>query len=118
MAHLFSRPYGTWSVYWDRYPAMNRWATIRCPAGANTVRCIRRQSNMITISKETTYLTEPLRSDGWIDFAAVLNQPRMMGVTAENNAAVPFWQAIGPQPIAREGRTEFFVITRNRGIAC
>jgi hypothetical protein len=42
----------------------------------------------ITISKETTYLTGPIRSDGWLDYAAVVNERCKSGVTAENNAAI------------------------------
>ena len=50
----------------------------------------------VTISKETTYLTVPLRPDGWIDFAAVINEKCGEGVAPENNAAIPFWRAVGP----------------------
>ena len=52
-----------------------------------------------TISKETTYITEPLRSDGWPDYVAALNQRASKGVTPENNAAVLLWQATGPSAI-------------------
>lgn len=40
----------------------------------------------ITVSKETTYLTEPLASDGAIDYVAALNKIESTGVTADNNA--------------------------------
>jgi hypothetical protein len=62
----------------------------------------------VTISKETTYLTGPLRSDGWIDFATAINEHCSKGVTRENNAAVLFWQAAGPKQIAVTARGEFF----------
>jgi hypothetical protein len=62
----------------------------------------------ITISKETTYLTGPIRSDGWLDYAAVVNERCKSGVTAENNAAIPFWQAVGPKEIAKNKREQFF----------
>ena len=42
----------------------------------------------ITISKETTYITEPLRPDGYPDYVAALNQRCSRGVTPENNAVV------------------------------
>ena len=46
---------------------------------------------LVTISKETTYITEPLRADGYPDYVAALNQRFSQGVTPENNAAVLFW---------------------------
>ena len=57
---------------------------------------------LVTISKETTYITGPLRKDGYVDYVAALNQRCSQGVTPENNAAVPFLKAmwlagIGPK---------------------
>src|SRR5437763_7616782 len=48
-----------------------------------------------TISKETTYITGPLDKDGYIDYAAALNERLSKGVTPENNANVLIWKAIG-----------------------
>ena len=62
----------------------------------------------ITISKETTCLTGPIRPDGWLDYAAAINQRCGSGVTVENNAAIPFWQAVGPKDIPKEKRGPFF----------
>ncbi len=62
----------------------------------------------VTISKETTYLTEPLRTDGYIDYIAAMNQRASQGVTPENNASVLFWQAVGPRAIDPENREKFF----------
>jgi hypothetical protein len=63
---------------------------------------------LVTISKETTYITEPLRKDGYPDYVAALNQRLSKGVTPENNAAVPFWKAMGPGKIKKEHRAKFF----------
>ena len=62
----------------------------------------------ITISKETTYLTEPLRADGMVDYVAAVNQRFSAGVTPENNAAVLFLRALGPKKIDRNIRKTFF----------
>jgi hypothetical protein len=62
----------------------------------------------ITISKETTYITEPLRADGYPDYLAALNRLGSEGVTPENNAAVLLVQALGPEKIPSEDREEFF----------
>src|SRR5262245_33592389 len=51
-----------------------------------------------TISKETTYVTGPLDKDGYIDYAAALNERLGQGVTPENNANVLLWRAMGLQP--------------------
>ena len=62
----------------------------------------------LVISKETTYITEPLRSDGTPDYVAALNRRLSAGVTLENNAAVLFWKAIGPRAIPRGCRARYF----------
>jgi len=49
-----------------------------------------------TISKETTYIVEPLDLDGYPDYVAALNHRYGQGVTPQNNAAVPYWYAMGP----------------------
>ncbi len=61
-----------------------------------------------TVSKETTYITEPLRSDGYPDYLAALNRRLSEGVTPENNSAVLFWGAMGPSRIAKECRKKYF----------
>lgn len=62
----------------------------------------------VTISKETTFITEPLRPDGYPDYVAALNKRASEGVTPENNAAVPFWQAMGPGELDAKVRERFF----------
>ena len=69
----------------------------------------------ITISKETTYITEPLRPDGYPDYLAALNRLGSEGVTPENNAVVPLVLAFGPDKIASESREKFFKML---GIRC
>ncbi|MEX0715466.1 MAG: hypothetical protein WD066_02720 [Planctomycetaceae bacterium] len=61
-----------------------------------------------TISPETTYITEPLREDGLPDYAAALDALASVGVTPENNAAVLYWQAFGPEEVPAFAREEFF----------
>jgi hypothetical protein len=48
------------------------------------------------ISKESTFVTEPLQADGYPDYVAALNRQYSEGVTPDNNAAVLLWRAIGP----------------------
>ncbi len=64
----------------------------------------------VTISKETTFITEPLRPDGYPDYLAALNRRCSEGVTPENNAAVLLWQALGPEPVPEEIRKRFFAM--------
>ncbi len=52
----------------------------------------------LVISRETTYITEPLTPEGLPDYAAYLNSRLSRGVTPENNAAVLLLQALGPRP--------------------
>jgi len=62
----------------------------------------------LVISKETTFVTEPLRADGTVDYLGALNRRNREGVTPENNGAVLFWQAMGPGEIESQHRQEFF----------
>ncbi len=62
----------------------------------------------VKISKETTYITEPLRPDGYPDYVAALDQRFSAGVTPENNSAVLFWRALGPKEISEKHRAKYF----------
>jgi hypothetical protein len=61
-----------------------------------------------TIGKETTFVAGPVDKDGFIDYVAAVNERLGKGVTAENNAAVLFWKAIGPAPLGKARPSEFF----------
>lgn len=60
------------------------------------------------LGKETTVVTEPLDADGYIDYAAALNEHWRRGVTPENNANVLLWKAFGPHPEGATMPAEFF----------
>jgi hypothetical protein len=62
----------------------------------------------ITISKQTTYITGPLRKDGYVNYVAALNRHLRLGVTPENNAAVPLLKAMGPGDIGPKYRDEYY----------
>ena len=62
----------------------------------------------MTISKATTYITAPLRKDGYVDYAAALNQRCSQGVTPENNMVVLFVRAVGPESIKKRYREKYF----------
>jgi hypothetical protein len=70
------------------------------------VRFVPRSGVLVTISKETTYITEPLRPDGYPDYTAALNNRASKGVTPENNAVVPFFRAMGPGMLKQEFRNQ------------
>lgn len=62
----------------------------------------------ITISKETTWATEPVGVDGFIDYLEVVNRRHSQDVTIENNAAVLLYQALGPSPDGTRQPDQFF----------
>jgi hypothetical protein len=68
----------------------------------------RRPKPEIRISRETTYVTGPLREDGYVDYVAAMNDLCSRGVTPENNAAVPLWQAVGPKSLDVGIRKRYF----------
>jgi hypothetical protein len=51
-------------------------------------------SERFKISKETTYVTGPVRADGTIDYVEAINAEFAKGVTKENNAAIPVLEAV------------------------
>ncbi|HEV3237508.1 MAG TPA: hypothetical protein VGZ25_11000 [Gemmataceae bacterium] len=55
------------------------------------------------IGKETTYITEPLDDEGYIDYETALNDRLSKGVTPEKNANVLIWKALGPRPEGGDG---------------
>lgn len=67
----------------------------------------------IIVSRETTYITAPLRPDGLPDYEAYLLEKMRAGVTPENNAAVLLWQALGPIDMSQE---EFEAVCREIGL--
>lgn len=50
----------------------------------------------VVISRETTFLTEPLRPDGLVDYEQALVDMQGNDVVPENNAAIPLLQAMWP----------------------
>jgi hypothetical protein len=67
----------------------------------------RRSGPLVTLSKETTCITEPLGPEGFPDYIAALNHRDGDGVTPENNAVVPFFRAMGPEMVEREFRDQY-----------
>lgn len=65
---------------------------------------------MITVSKETTWATEPLDAEGRVDYAAFLNRHFSRGVTPETNAVVELYHVWGPSPGGVRQPEEFFTL--------
>jgi hypothetical protein len=61
-----------------------------------------------TVGKSTTYVTGPRAESGHIDYAAALNERMSKGVTAQNNANVLIWKALGPTPLNTKMPAGFF----------
>ncbi len=78
------------------------------PISASAQAPERQRKLPITVSKETTRITKPLREDGSVDYIGALNQQASRGVTPENNANVLLWKAFGPKEIDEEIRPTYF----------
>ncbi len=59
-----------------------------------------------TIGPETTIVDGPVLADGTIDYVAVVNERWGKGVTLQNNAAVDYLRAVGPEGLSPEYRAE------------
>jgi hypothetical protein len=62
----------------------------------------------LTVSKQTTYFTAPLRQNGAVDYIEALNRHYSKGVTPQNNAVVPLLRAFGGKEIPKKARAEFY----------
>jgi hypothetical protein len=82
-------------VFWSLSPMLQAAP----PAERKAAETLKKGKLPITISRETTYITEPLRADGYPDYLAALNQMASEGVTPENNAAAAIVQICGPEEI-------------------
>src|SRR3954452_20138747 len=64
----------------------------------------------VPVNHETTWVTEPLLSDGRVDYLAALENHFGAGVTSANNAAAPMIEAFGraalPKNQPRDGITD------------
>lgn len=67
----------------------------------------RRPPVRVTISKETTWITAPLREDGYPDYVRYLNEKLSEGVTPENNAIVPLVRTMGLLDVDHQVRTDY-----------
>lgn len=62
----------------------------------------------IRVSKETTYITEPLKADGTVDYGRAINEWLKGSITPEENAAVDLLRVLGPQAVPEDGADEFY----------
>jgi hypothetical protein len=53
---------------------------------------------VFTMSRETTFITEPLDKDGYPDYETALNKHMQGTIKPETNACVRLWDAWGPTP--------------------
>jgi hypothetical protein len=68
----------------------------------------------IRVSKETTFITEPLAGDGLPNYALAIQELEKKGVVPEQNGAIPFWQAMGQYQLSDE---EFERLSREIGLS-
>jgi hypothetical protein len=61
----------------------------------------------IIISKQTTYITSPLRQNGFPNYAQYIIDASREGITPENNAAPLLWRAMGLGGIDAKDREAF-----------
>ena len=58
-----------------------------------------RSDSGIIRSYDTTRITEPVLANGDVDYGAALRRRYGEGVTNENNALVPIYEALGPEAL-------------------
>jgi RNA polymerase sigma factor (sigma-70 family) len=78
------------------------------PPPARTAARRERNKPNFTISKETTFLTEPLDKDGYVDYETALNERLAKDITPATNANALLWEALGPRPESSRTIPEYF----------
>ncbi len=68
----------------------------------------------ITPNKDSTYILQPLRDDGFPDYFAALNQRCQGALQPEGNVAIGLLQAFGPSAIPAEIQDEYFHLLANK----
>ena len=68
----------------------------------------RPRQSLIRISRETTYLTEPLDLNGYVDYVQAFNQRASRGVTPQNNFEAVVRSVMPPDGIPEFMRAEYF----------
>ena len=88
---------------------VNRFSLVLACVFANGISLtVQSDDLLVTISKETTRITSPLKPDGYPDYIAALNQQLRKDVTPKNNLAVGIWKITGPIELSDEMRPLFF----------
>jgi hypothetical protein len=63
----------------------------------------------VRVGTDTTYITEPVDADGYLDYQAALNDRLGKDITPDNNANALLWKALGPRPEGGDGMpAEYF----------
>lgn len=94
---------------WAGKLLLERWRNLSpLAADSETGKEPKRKRGHITVGKETTYATDPLGKDGYVDYTAALNKRLRGDTTPANNANVLLWKAIGPHPEGVTMPPEFF----------
>ena len=63
---------------------------------------------LIRVSKETTFIVEPLDADGYVNYTEALNRAEAKGVTVENNFEIVVRELLGPAEIPETFRAEYY----------
>ena len=62
----------------------------------------------VTVSKETTYITKPLKADGYPDYIEALNVTLGAGATVENNMGTEVFRLVGSYEVSKSIRKLYF----------
>ena len=62
----------------------------------------------VTVSKETTFITKPLKADGYPDYIEALNATLGAGATVENNIGAEVFRLVGCYEVHKDIRKPYF----------
>ncbi len=68
------------------------------------------QKARITIGKDTTFVTEPVDAEGYINYVAAIDRKLREGVTAENNANVPIRLMLGERELSERLKGQYYAL--------
>jgi hypothetical protein len=106
----FSRKYLPGSIFGLLALVLQTWQAVLAQPQDSTRPKSSKPPVRVTISKETTWITAPLREDGYPDYVRYLNEKLSEGVTVENNAMAPLARTMGLLEFDDQARAEYCML--------
>lgn len=94
-------------LFWSISPVLIALGLV-CSPVANGQDVPKKKKSRLAVGKATTFLTEPLDQDGYVNYRKAIDDLYGRGVTSENNANVPLRQMSGDAGFPTERNAQYY----------